>query len=82
MSAQERQHHHDRDDRQIDGGRAVLDSEPVGVGEPDPVGAVDADTVTDATDTSAEDAQKNRPVQTHLPKRPSPRFSADRRFVA
>lgn len=86
MPAQKRQHDHDRDDRPVDGGRAVPDPEPgVSVDQPDePVGAVDAGTAVtvNATDTSAEDAQKNRPVQTHLPKCPSSRFSAEKRFVA
>lgn len=85
MPPQERQHSDDRDDRPFDGGgggAAVAQPEPVGIGEPEPYGAVDAVAVADAADTSAEDAEKNRPVQTHLSKCPSPRFSAEKRFVA
>lgn len=102
MSAQDRQHDHDRDYRTIDGGRAVPDIEPgVGVGQlVKSIGAVHADltAVTDdaaaaviataviaaaaAADTDAEDIQKNRSVQTHLPKCPTSRFSAEKRFVA
>jgi len=81
-----RQHDHDRDDRALDGGRTLAHPEPgVDIGEPDePIGTIDADTTVahDTADTSAEDIEKNRPVQTHLPKCPSSRFSTEKRFVA